>query len=78
MQKCNLGKSNLEVAALGLGCMGMSFSYGPAQDKPEITTLLRAVVELTADDLGDFASAAAKIIVQGAHYPEQTNRILYR
>jgi aryl-alcohol dehydrogenase-like predicted oxidoreductase len=45
MQKRNLGNSNLEVSAIGLGCMGMSFSYGPPKDKQEMTALLRAAVE---------------------------------
>jgi aryl-alcohol dehydrogenase-like predicted oxidoreductase len=45
MQKRKLGKSNLEVSALGLGCMGMSFSYGPPKDKKEMTALLHAAVE---------------------------------
>src|ERR1022692_1522343 len=45
MQKRKLGKSGLEVSALGLGCMGMSFSYGPPKDKREMTSLLRAAVE---------------------------------
>src|SRR5438445_13796038 len=45
MQKRKLGKSNLEVSALGLGCMGMSFSYGPPKDKQEMTSLLHAAVE---------------------------------
>jgi aryl-alcohol dehydrogenase-like predicted oxidoreductase len=45
MQKRKLGKSNLEVSAIGLGCMGMSFSYGPPKDKQEMTALLRAAVE---------------------------------
>jgi aryl-alcohol dehydrogenase-like predicted oxidoreductase len=45
MQKRKLGKSNLEVSALGLGCMGMSFSYGPPADKQEMISLLRAAVE---------------------------------
>ena len=45
MQKRNLGKSNLEVSAIGLGCMGMSFSYGPPKDKQEMTSLLRAAVD---------------------------------
>jgi aryl-alcohol dehydrogenase-like predicted oxidoreductase len=45
MQKRKLGNSGLEVSALGLGCMGMSFSYGPAKDKQEMTSLIRAAVE---------------------------------
>jgi aryl-alcohol dehydrogenase-like predicted oxidoreductase len=45
MQKRKLGKSNLELSALGLGCMGMSFSYGPAKDKKEMTDLLHAAVD---------------------------------
>jgi len=45
MQKRKLGASNLEVSAIGLGCMGMSFSYGPAKDKQEMTSLLHAAVE---------------------------------
>jgi aryl-alcohol dehydrogenase-like predicted oxidoreductase len=45
MQKRTLGKSGLEVSALGLGCMGMSFSYGPPKDKPEMIALIRAAVE---------------------------------
>jgi len=45
MQKRKLGNSNLEVSAIGLGCMGMSFSYGPPKDKQEMTDLLRTAVE---------------------------------
>ena len=45
MQKRTLGNSNLEVSALGLGCMGMSFGYGPAADKTEMIALLRKAVE---------------------------------
>src|SRR5881296_4411292 len=45
MQKRNLGKSNLEVSAIGLGCMGLSFGYGPAADKKEMISLIRTAVE---------------------------------
>ena len=45
MQKRKLGKSGLEVSAIGVGCMGMSFSYGPAKDKQEMIPLIRAAVE---------------------------------
>ena len=45
MQKRKLGKSNLEVSAIGLGCMGMSFGYGPAADKKEMMSLIRSAVE---------------------------------
>jgi aryl-alcohol dehydrogenase-like predicted oxidoreductase len=45
MQKRKLGKSNLEVSAIGLGCMGMSWSYGPPKDKKEMTALLHAAVD---------------------------------
>ena len=45
MQKRKLGKSNLEVSAIGLGCMGMSFAYGPPADKQEMIALIRSAVE---------------------------------
>ncbi len=45
MQKRKLGKSNLEVSALGLGCMGMSFGYGPAGEKQEMIAVIRSAVE---------------------------------
>src|SRR6266849_9489230 len=45
MQKRKLGNSNLEVSALGLGCMGMSYGYGPAADKQEMISLIRTAVE---------------------------------
>jgi aryl-alcohol dehydrogenase-like predicted oxidoreductase len=60
MQERKLGKSNLEVSAIGLGCMGMSFGYGPPKDKQEMITLIRAAVELgvtffdTAEVYGPF------------------------
>src|SRR5436853_4460677 len=62
MQKRKLGKSNLEVSAIGLGCMGMSFSYGPPKDKQEMISLIRAAVERgvtffdTAEAYGPFAN----------------------
>jgi aryl-alcohol dehydrogenase-like predicted oxidoreductase len=60
MQKRTLRKSDLEVSAIGLGCMGMSFSYGPPKDKQEMISLLRTAVELgitffdTAEVYGPF------------------------
>jgi aryl-alcohol dehydrogenase-like predicted oxidoreductase len=45
MQKRKLGRSNLEVSAIGLGCMGMSWSYGPPKDQQEMISLLRAAVD---------------------------------
>src|ERR1700754_15251 len=45
MQKRKLGNSDLEVSAIGLGCMGMSFAYGSPKDKQEMTSLLRSAVE---------------------------------
>src|SRR5512132_2276025 len=45
MQKRKLGKGGLEVSAIGLGCMGMSFGYGPPADKQEMISLIRSAVE---------------------------------
>ncbi len=62
MQKRRLGKSNLEVSALGLGCMSMSFGYGPAADKQEMISLIRRAVERgvtffdTAEAYGPFTN----------------------
>lgn len=62
MQKRILGKSGLEVSALGLGCMGLSFGYGPAMDKQEAINLIRKAFELgvtffdTAEAYGPFAN----------------------
>jgi aryl-alcohol dehydrogenase-like predicted oxidoreductase len=62
MQTRKLGNSALEVSAIGLGCMGMSFSYGPAKDKGEMTALLHAAVDRgvtffdTAEVYGPFAN----------------------
>jgi aryl-alcohol dehydrogenase-like predicted oxidoreductase len=62
MQKRRLGNSKLEVSALGLGCMGMSFGYGPARDEQEMISLIRAAVDLgvtffdTAEVYGPFTN----------------------
>jgi aryl-alcohol dehydrogenase-like predicted oxidoreductase len=62
MQKRTLGKSNLEVSALGLGCMGMSTNYGPARDRQEMIALIRAAVDRgvtffdTAEAYGPFTN----------------------
>ncbi|HET6343839.1 MAG TPA: aldo/keto reductase, partial [Myxococcota bacterium] len=45
MQKRTLGESGLEVSAIGLGCMGMSWGYGPQKNKAEMVTLIRQAVE---------------------------------
>jgi len=45
MQKRKLGRSNLEVSAIGLGCMGMSFGYGPPADKQQMVSLIRSAFE---------------------------------
>ena len=58
MQKRTLGNSNLEVSAIGLGCMGMSFGYGPAGDTKEMTKML----------------ASAQIEILGTRYTEQMER----
>ena len=62
MQKRTFGKSNLQVSAIGLGCMGMSSAYGPAADNQEMITLIRAAVEYgvtffdTAESYGPFVN----------------------
>src|SRR5215510_11865946 len=62
MQKRKLGNSNLEVSAIGLGCMGMSDTYGPPADKQEMIALLRSAVERgitffdTAEAYGPFSN----------------------
>src|SRR6266536_2175242 len=62
MQKRKLGSSNLEVSAMGLGCMGMSYGYGPAGDKQEMISLIRSAVERgvtffdTAEAYGPFTN----------------------
>ncbi len=71
MLKRKLGDSNLEVSALGLGCMGMSFSYGPPSDRQEMISLLRAAVERgvtffdTAEVYGPFKNE--ELVGEGLH-----------
>src|SRR6266403_1077560 len=76
METRKLGNSNLEVSALGLGCMGMSVGYGPASDKKEMISLIRTAVERgvtffdTAEGYGPFthedvAGAVKDLIQQG-------------
>ena len=74
MQTRKLGTSNLEVSALGLGCMDMSFGYGPSVDKQEMIALIHAAVERgvtffdTAEAYGPFAneSSSAKPSLRSA------------
>ena len=62
MQKRKLGKSNLEVSAIGLGCMGLSYGYGPTTDRQEAIKLIRTAYESgvtffdTAEAYGPFAN----------------------
>jgi aryl-alcohol dehydrogenase-like predicted oxidoreductase len=62
LEKRKLGNSGLEVSALGYGCMGLNFGYGPATDKQEAISLIRSAVELgvtffdTAEAYGPFTN----------------------
>jgi len=64
MEKRKLGNSGLEVSAIGLGCMGMSFGFGPAKDKQEMISLIRSAVDKgvtffdTAEVYGPFTNEA--------------------
>jgi aryl-alcohol dehydrogenase-like predicted oxidoreductase len=100
MKKRKLANSDLEVSTIGLGCMGMSFSYGPPKDKQEMTSVLRGAVERgvtffdTAEVYGPFlneelvgealapfhdqVTAASKITVHGARYPEKLEKMTGR
>ncbi|HLW70499.1 MAG TPA: aldo/keto reductase [Candidatus Binataceae bacterium] len=66
MQKRKLGKSNLEVSAIGLGCMGMSGNYGPPANRQEMVALIRAAVDRgvtffdTAETYGPFANEESR------------------
>jgi aryl-alcohol dehydrogenase-like predicted oxidoreductase len=64
LQQRKLGKSNMDVSALGLGCMGMSYGYGPAADNQQMISLIRSTVERgvtffdTAEAYGPFTNEA--------------------
>jgi predicted aldo/keto reductase-like oxidoreductase len=73
MQKRKLGRSNLEVSAIGFACMGMSFGYGPAKDEQEMVSVIRSAV-----DLGDIEDAASQITVQGHRYSEGSEQMVDR
>jgi aryl-alcohol dehydrogenase-like predicted oxidoreductase len=75
MKKRKLGNSDLEVSALGLGCMGMSFSYSPATDSQEMISLLRSAVER---GVTFFDTAEVYGPVQGARYPEKVEQMTGR
>lgn len=92
MQKRTLGTGGLEVSALGLGCMGLSFGYGPAVETAVGISLIpgtakphrleenagAAAIGLTADELRDIDDALSGIAVQGARYPEHLQRLVGR
>src|SRR5204863_9458147 len=77
VQKRKLGKSNLEVSALGFGCMGLSFGYGPAVDRQEGIKILRAAVDLgvtffdTAEVYGPFTNEETRT-------PQATKRTCFQ
>jgi aryl-alcohol dehydrogenase-like predicted oxidoreductase len=79
MQKRKLGKSNLEVSAMGLGCMGMSFGYGPPKDKQEMISVIRSAIELgvtffdTAEVYGPFINEE---LVGGALAPVRDHVVI--
>jgi aryl-alcohol dehydrogenase-like predicted oxidoreductase len=79
MQKCKLGKNGLEVSALGLGCMGMSFGYGPPKDKQEMIFLIRRAIDRgitffdTAEVYGPFTNEE---LVGGALAPVRAQVVI--
>jgi hypothetical protein len=69
MHPRTLGSSNLEVSAIGLGCMGLSFGYGPASDRDEAISLIRAA---------RIEGALSSITVQGDRYPAHLQARVWR
>ena len=78
MQKRKLGKSNLEVSAIGLGCMGMSFSYGPAHDEKEMISLLHAAVDrgVTFFDTAEVYGPFTNEILLGKALPPVRDKVI--
>ena len=77
MQQRRLGNSSPEVSAIRLGCTRLSF--GPATDRQEAISLIRASdVESTPDDLGKIETAAAQFTPQGERYPEHLEHMTGR
>ncbi len=78
MQKRKLGKSNLEVSALGLGCMGMSFGYGPAHDEKEMISLLHAAVDrgITFFDTAEVYGPHTNEILLGKALPPVRDKVV--
>lgn len=83
MQKRKLGPANLEVSALGFGCMGISFGYGQVSSREDGRERLEEnlgalTTPLTADELRGIDRAASQMAVQAARYPEHFQRMVGR
>src|SRR5438046_2538540 len=78
MKKRKLGKSGLEVSAIGMGCMGMSFGYGPPKDKQEMISLIRAAVErgVTFFDTAEIYGPFANVGIGGAGLAPMRKRVV--
>jgi len=78
MQKRKPGKDGLEVPALGLGCMGMSFTCGTTRPERLAENPGAASIELSSDDLQAIDTAASKIRIHGARYSEGAAKLIGR